>query len=249
MIINSFISWIGGKKLLRKEIIALFPSDIERYIEVFGGAGWVLFGAEKHADFEVFNDINGNLINLFRCVKYHCEELQKELKWVLDSRETFFDYRAQNDTQGLTDIQRAARYFYMIRMSFGTDLRSFNTGKKMAVSCVEFLDRIRDRLMRVKIENRDFMPVVKTYDRENALFYLDPPYYDAEKYYEGFPKDDHYRLFEVIQKVQGRFVLSYNDHPFITDLWKNFNIRHTARQNNLNKKSGEAYREVIITNF
>ena len=62
---NSFISWIGGKKLLRKRIVEEFPENgtFDRYIEVFGGAGWVLFASEKHAKMEVYNDINGNLIN------------------------------------------------------------------------------------------------------------------------------------------------------------------------------------------
>ena len=66
---NSFICWVGGKKLLRKSIIDNFPEGTDRYIEVFGGAGWVLFGKEPHK-LEVFNDIDGELINLYRCVKY-----------------------------------------------------------------------------------------------------------------------------------------------------------------------------------
>ncbi len=87
---NSFIGWIGGKRQLRKEIISRFPADgVGRYIEVFGGAGWVLFGKEQiPGQLEVLNDLNGNLINLYRCVKYHCEALQDELDWLLDSRET-----------------------------------------------------------------------------------------------------------------------------------------------------------------
>ena len=115
---NSFITWIGGKKLLRNKIVEMFPkSDIDRYIEVFGGVGWVLFHKDQHAKLEVFNDVNSNLINLYRCVKYHCEELQKELDWILISRETFFDYKQQIDTRGLTDIQRAARFFFIIKAS------------------------------------------------------------------------------------------------------------------------------------
>lgn len=76
---NSFISWIGGKKLLRKKILENFPDRgiFNRYIEVFGGAGWVLFSVDKHAKMEVYNDVNGNLVNLFRCTKYHPEALQK----------------------------------------------------------------------------------------------------------------------------------------------------------------------------
>ena len=69
---NSFIGWIGGKRLLRKEILGRFPEDIGRYIEVFGGAGWVLFAKEKQAgQLEVYNDRDGNLVNLYRCIKYH----------------------------------------------------------------------------------------------------------------------------------------------------------------------------------
>ncbi len=60
---NSFISWIGGKKLLRKHILELFPEEYSRYIEVFGGAGWVLFGDERKGVLEVYNDINSDLVN------------------------------------------------------------------------------------------------------------------------------------------------------------------------------------------
>ena len=85
---NSFIAWIGGKKLLRKAIMERFPEDgYTRYIEVFGGAGWVLFGKEPGKKLEVFNDVNSDLINLYRCIKYHREALQKELEWLGISRE------------------------------------------------------------------------------------------------------------------------------------------------------------------
>lgn len=107
---NSFISWIGGKKLLRRQILEQFPDPgtFDRYIEVFGGAAWILFAKEKHAKLEVYNDINSNLVNLFRVVKYHPEALQKELNWILMSREQFFD--SIQPMKGLTDIQKAARF-------------------------------------------------------------------------------------------------------------------------------------------
>ena len=88
---NSFIAWIGGKKLLRKEIVKRFPEEgFTRYVEVFGGAGWVLFEKEQGKELEVFNDRDSNLINLYRCIKYHCGELQRELEWLTISREQFF---------------------------------------------------------------------------------------------------------------------------------------------------------------
>ena len=122
---NSFIPWIGGKSQLRNTIIREFPTiHPERYVEVFGGAGWVLFGKDKHAPVEIYNDIDGNLVNLYRCLQYHCQELQRELRLggdhiPINSRELFFDYKDQLTMKGLTDIQRAARYYYIIRISYG----------------------------------------------------------------------------------------------------------------------------------
>ena len=77
---NSFMSWIGGKKALRNEILMRFPLYYERYIEVFGGAGWVLFHKPPGNDFEVYNDFNPNLVNLYRCVRDKPEELMEKLK-------------------------------------------------------------------------------------------------------------------------------------------------------------------------
>ena len=87
---NSFISWIGGKKLLKRKIIEQFPKNFDRYIEVFGGAGWVLFDKEKHADMEVYNDMNGELVNLFRCVKYHPDAFTKRAGLDADIQGTVF---------------------------------------------------------------------------------------------------------------------------------------------------------------
>ena len=79
--INSFMAWVGGKKALRDEILARFPRNYKRYIEVFGGAGWVLFHKPPGNDFEVFNDFNGNLVNLYRCVREQPEALRNELRY------------------------------------------------------------------------------------------------------------------------------------------------------------------------
>lgn len=76
---NSFIGWIGGKKLLRKEIVKRFPKNFNRYIEVFGGASWVLFSKDRLSNMEVYNDINGDPVNLFRCVKRNVNVMTKYL--------------------------------------------------------------------------------------------------------------------------------------------------------------------------
>lgn len=87
---NSFISWVGGKKALRELIYQRMPFPIERYIEVFGGGGWVLFGKSPCVGMEVYNDYNSDLANLFRCVKERPFAFLKELNFLpLNGREEF----------------------------------------------------------------------------------------------------------------------------------------------------------------
>lgn len=249
---NSFISWIGGKKLLRKKILEQFPDQdsFKRYIEVFGGAGWVLFANDKHAPLEVFNDANGELINLYRIVKYHPEALQKELEWLLMSREQFFDELNRN-VRGMTDIQRAARFFCLIKESFGTARRTFGVSSRDISKAVDYLKEVSGRLNKVVIENHDFEQLIKTYDRPEALFYLDPPYYEAEKYYpDRFNPEDHKRLRECLGSIKGKFILSYNDCQQIRDLYEGYTIVEVERAENLvNKTESRKYKELIIKNF
>ena len=183
---NSFIGWIGGKRALRNEILQRMPADIGRYIEVFGGAGWVLFGREPSSKvMEVFNDYDAELVNIYRCIKYHPDALQHELDMLPDAREVFFDCLAQEQVRGLTDIQRAARSLYLIKASFGTDRHTFATAPKGVCNISASFPAVQERLRRVIIENLDFEHLIKTYDRENALFYCDPPYVETEKYYRA----------------------------------------------------------------
>ena len=248
---NSFIPWIGGKKLLRKQIIDLFPEKTERYIEVFGGAGWVLFGAQSHSKFEVYNDYNSNLVCLYRCIKYHAEELLRELDYMINSREMFFEYVSQMNSKGLTDIQRAARFYMLIRCSYSATLDSYGNKPRNLAKFKEQFKEIADRLEKVVIENKDFEALLKLYDKPGSLFYLDPPYYKTEGYYQGFSRDDHIRLFEALKKVESRWILSYNYDPYIADLYKDYTQIKTSRNNNMTARydKNREYAELIIKNY
>lgn len=253
---KSFIGWIGGKNHLKNQIIPLMPNDCERYIEVFGGAGWVLFGKEKiKGQMEVFNDIDGDLINLYLQIKNNCEALQKEIDW-LQSRELFNNYRYEIEhSVPLSDLQRAARYFYLIKCSFGSNRKSFATAPKNVNNILEELHEYKERLKSVIIENRDFENLIKTYDRPSALFYFDPPYIESEQYYNKkychFTMDDHKRLNSLLKGIKGRFILSYNDCKIIREMYKDFNITGVVRNNLLPSKpiEREKYKEDIITNY
>lgn len=251
---NSFISWIGGKRLLRKKILDMFPEEgvFNRYIEVFGGAGWMLFSSNRHASMEVYNDINGNLVNLFKCTKYHPEALQKELEFILMSREQFFDARDQIKVRGLTDIQRAARFYILIKESYGADLDSFCIRSKNMENAINYILTVSKRLKNVVIENQDFECILRTYDKNDALFYLDPPYYTAERYYsDKFILADHERLRKILENLKGKFLLSYNECDYIRELYEGYTILEIDRTHNLihNQKERPRYKELLIKNY
>lgn len=202
---------------------------------------------------EVINDKDGELVNLFRCIKYHAPALEEEMRWVIPSRQIFLDSVAQLKSEGLTDIQRAARFLCTLKLSFGSNRRSFATSAKSFQRTLNYLSKVQERLENVTIENRDFEYILKTYDRPDALFYLDPPYLGTEKYYEGmFGWDDHLRLADSLKKIKGRFVLSYNDDDRIRELYSAWcNIESVQRRETLSG-SGEnrkSFKEVIIKNF
>lgn len=246
---NSPISRVGGKRLLRKTICERFPiSDkFDRYIEVFGGAAWVLLYKDKHAPLEVYNDGDGNLVNLMRCIKYHSEELQREIDGFYNSREMFFDAIEQLSCKGFTDIQRAARYFIKIRLSFGSKGREFGCNIKPLRKSADYLSTVCERLNSVVIEHKDYDDLIKVYDRSTAFFYLDPPYHGTEDMYDvTFTKEDHLKLKNRLSGIKGLFLLSYNDDPFIRELYKDFKIEPISRNNNMSKGD---YKELLISNY
>lgn len=247
---RSFIPWVGGKLLLAKKITSLFPNEFERYIEVFGGGASVLFSKEKQAPFEVYNDINGNLVNLFRCIKYHREELQREIRGFPNSRELFQEFISQLQTPYLTDIQRAARFFLIIRLSFAANARDYNCKPHNLNTPIDYLEAVQERLnggQGVVIENKEFDNLIRVYDRPKAFFYCDPPYYGAEKFYGvSFEEEEHQRLHDCLKSIKGMFLLSYNDCPYIRDLYKDFHILSVERGNNIGKGK---YKELIISNY
>ena len=242
---KSFIPWVGGKSLLAKKIVEQFPDDIDRYIEVFGGGGSVLFYKENHAKLEVYNDFNSCLVNLFRCVKYHRAELQREISGYFNSREIFDEIKEKMKISGFTDIQRAAMFYVQIKISYGSDTRTFGCNRKNLSP--DYLEQVEKRLEKVVIENNDFENLIKVYDRPKALFYCDPPYHKTEDFYDAvFTEADHERLKAILSGIKGHFVLSYNDDEYIRELYRDFEIIPVERQNNLSRG---IYKELIIKNF
>ena len=256
-IMNSFIGWVGGKKALRGTIIDMFPSPMSgRYVEVFGGAGWVLFGKEKETQqMEVFNDIDSDLINMYRCIQNHQEEFNRQFEFVLFAHETFDTYKEDLARGGLTDIQRAARYFYLIKNSFGCRKVSYATRPRSIEHALKRLSEVKERLRGVLIENRNYDDLIKLYDSDDTLFYLDPPYHGTEKLYKDngtvFTTENHVHLRDILKNIKGKFILSYNDDAFIRSLYQDFEVVGVERNSTLCSTSDNTtkYKELIIKNF
>ena len=245
---NSFISWIGGKKLLRNEICSRFPKDYERYVEVFGGAGWVLFNEERPKKIEVYNDYNSELVNLFRCMKYHSEEVKRQLSYLLNSREMFKDFQNQYSCRGLTDIQKASRFFMLVKCSYASKMGVFGCVKRNIENMTLMFNEIQERLNTVIVENEDFEKLIEMQDRTSTFFFLDPPYFGTERYYKNvdFSKEDHERLYNSIKNIKGKFLMSYNDCEYIRELYKDYKIEEVERSNSLTEGT---YKEILISNY
>lgn len=250
------INWVGGKRLLRKKIEPLVPKDIISYCEPFGGAGWVLFYKEKWAELEIYNDLDSRLVNLFRVVKYHPDELIRELSFMLSSRELFLQ-TMQNP--GLTDIQKAARFMFIITRSFGGKGTNFGTVKratggatKSHINLTKRIEAIHKRLDKVLIENQDFEKFITSYDHDKAFFYCDPPYTFGAGYNVTTTEEfDHKRLRDTLNKIKGRFLLSYDDSPKVRELYKGYEMIEVQRQNGINNttQKNKTFKELLIANY
>ena len=250
------MSWVGGKKALRDEILPRFPLEYKRYIEVFGGGGWVLFHKPPGNDFEVYNDFNGDLVNLYRCVREHPGQLKDELTYVLNAR-LDFDYMKQalQTKAALPDIRRAAYFYALIRYSYASGLDSFGGQPHAMWKNFPLISIAAKRLQTVVIENKDFQKLIEQYDRPESFFYCDPPYYKTESCYKGggFGRKDHARLADALFSMRGKFLLSYNDCPEIRELYTHpgIHIEGISRLSNIAQRysPGCQYPELLISNY
>lgn len=253
------MSWIGGKKSLRELIVTLFPLYYERYIEVFGGAGWVLFHKPPGNDFEVYNDFNGVLVNLYRCVREKPAELLTALKYALNSREDFELIKsALSRNAPMSDVQKASYFYQTIRYSYASGLKSYGSQPHDIWTNFPLIEQAHRRLRKVVVENKDCVKLIKQYDRPVSFFYCDPPYYETESYYDnigedGFGEKDHIRLRDALLSIEGKFLLSYNDCPFVRELYDapGIYMETTTRINNIKQRydGGCQYEELLIANY
>lgn len=211
------VPWMGGKRRLAKRLLALLPEH-RCYVEPFAGAAGILF-SKPPSEVEVINDINGELINLYRVVQHHLEELLKQFKWALVSR-TMFNWCRLQRTETLTDVQRAARFMYLLKTGFGgrVDSQTFGTAttappRLNLLRLEEDLSAAHLRLSQVTVECGAWASIVDRYDRPHTAFFMDPPYWQLAGYGVPFEMEQYERLAATMRSIKGNAVLTINDHP------------------------------------
>lgn len=225
---NSPIIYFGGKSRLSKRIVPMIPKDHVCYCEPFCGAAWILF-KKQISQVEVINDVDSELVNFWRIIQRHLQPFLEYFKFAVISREVF-NLENRKDPATLTDLERAVRYYYLQRLSFGgkTSGRTFGSGAMRPMNLnlttiEESLLEIHWRLERVTIEHLDACRCIEKYDRKETFFYVDPPYYHVTQCYcRPFEDKDFQRLAMALSSIKGRFILSLNDHPDIRAMFKRF---------------------------
>lgn len=236
------IQWYGGKGLMQAKIQPYIEqaraAGATVYCEPYCGAAATLFGMRVPFPVEVINDLDGRIINLFRVLQDRCQfaALKHRLHWTPYSLGEFT--RALSMLDDPDPLRRAWGFFVAQNQGFGGTAetpgnwgRAFVSNRGMAETAsrwqyrVGLLDAWRARLMRVQIDSRDALEVVRYWDSPATLFYIDPPYVadtraagSRNEYYHEATDAHHAALVELLLAVQGQVILSGYEHEIYAPL-------------------------------
>lgn len=250
--------WVGGKRNLAKRLIERIDAvDHATYAEPFVGMGGVFLRRSSRPKCEVINDANEDVATLFRVLQHHYVAFCEMIRFQISSRANF-DRLLRQDPASLTDMQRAARFLYIQRLGFGGIVarkRSFGVtpgrGSRFDVTrLIPMIEEVSERLSGVVIERLDWLAFICRWDREETLFYLDPPYYGTEGCYGAglFDRGQFEVMAEALAGIRGRFILSLNDHPEVRRIFAGFKVEAVETSYTVSGRGmAERVGELIIT--
>ncbi len=252
-------AYLGGKRRLANTIIERLAAIPHRtYVEPFIGMGGVFLRRPFRARAEVINDLSKDVSGLFRILQRHYQAFLDMLRWQVSSRAEF-ERLTSVDPETLTDLERAARFIYLQRLAFGGRIvgRAFgvspsNPGRFDMSKIAPLLEDAHERLSGVVIERLNYAELIPRYDSPETLFYLDPPYWECERYYGAgvFAREDFERLAELLAGIKGRFIMSLNDRPGVRKVFRRFEIDTVKLAYGVAARSGQAgktFAEVLIS--
>jgi len=259
--------WYGGKFSHLDWLLPLLPT-CHHYCEPFAGSGAVLINRE-HSPVETYNDIDGEVVNFFRALRDQHDELIRSISLTPFSREEY--HRAICDsTDGVSDVERARRFYIKARQtrtglaqtaSLGRWANCKDTsraGMSGVVSRwlggVEALDGIAKRLLRVQIENRPAVDILRLYDSPKTLFYCDPPYLhatrgDTKAYAFEMDETQHRTFAQAVNECKGLVAVSGYDHPLMDELFNPDRWMKTLGANKIIHSTKGTRQEVLWTNY
>lgn len=250
------VPWMGGKRRLADRLIPLFPPH-ECYVEVFAGGAALYFMRPQAAPVEVLNDINGDLVTLYRVVQNHLEEFVRQFKWAISSRQVF-EWQKMTRPETLTDIQRAARFFYLQHHAFAGKVSGQSFGTATTAPAINLL-RIEEnlsaawqRLSGTYVENLHWLECAERYDRAHTFHYMDPPYWQTAGYGMDFAFENYERMADFMRRCKGKVMVSINDHPDIRRVFEGFHFETLGiRCTTANQRQGktEVSSELVIMNW
>ncbi|MCS7294469.1 MAG: DNA adenine methylase [Dehalococcoidia bacterium] len=227
--LKSPLFWYGGKWRLASRVVALLPPH-KTYVEPFGGAAYVLFAKEPSV-VEVYNDIDGDLVNFFRVLRdpEKAAELQRRLVYTPYSRSEYRYACERFSDPDLDDVERARLFFVATRQSFsgqvgqgwGYSVGRYNDDRRQSRAhqfrnAVDDLHRAAERLRTVQVECLDYREVLRKYDTPQTVFYCDPPYHpstrrDLDCYRYEMNEQDHTEFIDMMLQLQGMALVSGYD--------------------------------------
>jgi DNA adenine methylase len=259
-VLKTPISYYGGKQQLAKTILSLIPEH-RLYCEPFLGGGAIFF-AKSPSKVEIINDSNGELINFYKIVKCDFNALEKEISLSLHSRRQHEQAWVIYRNPDLFDpVKRAwavwmlanSSYGCMLDTSFGYD-RTGVTSKKLDNKRSGFSVDYAVRLQMVQIECCDALRIIQSRDRENAFFYIDPPYVGYDQgHYDGYTQEDFEALLTLLSGIKGKFLLSsFRNKGLETFVkqegWNMIEIRMSSSMTNVHKTKRDKI-EVLTANY
>lgn len=247
--------WLGGKKALYKTLIERIEViDHKTYVEPFVGMGGVFLRRRFVPQCEVANDLNSEIINLFRVLQRFYPQLMDHMKYQITSRREFERLR-KKDPSTLLDIERAARFLYLQKIAFGGQhdgVFGVSPGRsaRFAVDKLgPLLEAAWERLQGVVFESLDWSELVRRYDTSSTLFYLDPPYFGGEDDYgkDMFDRSQYAAMAEQLTSIKGEFIMSINDTPEIREWFAAFHIDEVRLNYSVSRSKGKRVQELIIS--
>lgn len=239
----------GGKTRLLAQILPLIPEH-RQYVEPFAG-GLALLLAKERCPVEVVNDVDSELANFYRYVRLHRDALFFELEHAINSREDFYLLK---DNPGMTDLQRAVRWFLLKVNSFGGMSGTYGRGKHSfhgfeRTRHFAKINEVADRLERVVIENQDWEETVKFYDDPRTFVFFDPPYVNCGKTaYNAFTEFDMERVRARLDKLKSMWLLTCDDSPQCRRIFdglpfKTLSIKYSTARTTAKRKT---YSEMLV---